>query len=195
MLTECIFCIFYITFVVRILIRHHAMKKQHYFWICCLERHEGSDHTAVALHPGKSPQYIMTGCRSNVYMVLKTVPFLFQESNPDSVVIQPIVLSLHWLIYPGSKYFICKLNMSIKSVKCSYYTDIVYSYSMKKFSFLLSAFTFLTLNVTDSLLLLNCVIMLFVLWEKDSNSFWALKLLLFSQFWNTETLKIMEPAL
>jgi len=66
---------------------------------------------------------------------------------------------------------------------------------MKKFSFLLSAFTFLILNVPDSLLLLNCVIMLFVLWEKDSNGFWVLKLLLFSPFWNTETLKIMEPAL
>jgi len=51
-----------------------------------------------------------------------------------------------------------------------------------KFSFLVSAFTFLILNVPDSLLLLNCVIILFVLWEKDGNSFWALKLLLFCQF-------------
>jgi hypothetical protein len=62
---------------------------------------KGQIHTAVALHPGKSPLYI-TGCRSNVYMVVKSAPLLFQESNPDSVEIQPIVLSLHWLSYPGS---------------------------------------------------------------------------------------------
>lgn len=148
---------------------------------------KGQIHTAVALHPGKSPHF-MPGCRSNVYMVVKSIPCLFQESNPDCVVIQPIVLSL---LAPKIWYlnWICLIF-----AKCSYYTDVLNSCSLKKFSFLLSAFIFLILNVTYSLLLLNCVIMLFVFWEKDSNSSWALKLLLFSQFWNTETLKNMEPA-
>jgi len=52
---------------------------------------KGQIHTAVTLHPGKSPQ-CMTGCSSNVYMVVKSVPFLFQESKPDCVVIQPIII-------------------------------------------------------------------------------------------------------
>lgn len=130
MLTECIFCKFYITFVVQTLIRHHAMKKQHSFWICCLERHEGSDSHCRYFTPRKEPP-VYDGLQFKcVYGGKKRTLSLSRIKT------WLCGYSAHNYLYIGWATLVPKIWyvnwVCLIFVKCSYYTDVLYSYFMKK---------------------------------------------------------------